>query len=74
MITGVRWFTGRTCVGIVQVVQEHEKDDYRQTGEANFQYYIASVPGFNEEEDKQFIADYGVHFDVAAGNTLFRVF
>ena len=40
MITGVRWFAGRDCVGIVQVVQEHEKQTYRQTGNANYKYYI----------------------------------
>lgn len=73
MITGVRWFAGRDCVGIVQVVDDHEKDIYRQTGEANFQYFIGVGKGVDEKEDAQFIADWGSRFDVAAGNTLFRV-
>lgn len=73
MITDVRWFAGRACVGIVQVVPDHEKDSYRQTGQANFNYYIGVGQGLNEKEDMQFIADWGTRFDVAAGNTLFRV-
>ena len=73
MITGARWFAGRDCVGIVQVVEEHEKDTYRQTGLANFQYFIGVGKGHDEKEDMQFIADWGTRFDVAAGNTLFRV-
>ena len=73
MITGVRWFAGRDCVGIVQVVEEHEKDQYRQTGEANFKYYIGVGSGIDEKVDMQAIADWGTRFDVAAGNTLFRV-
>jgi hypothetical protein len=73
MITGVRWFAGRDCVGIVQVVPDHEKDTYRQTGEANFNYYIGVGSGIDEKTDMQTIADWGNKFDVAAGNTLFRV-
>ncbi len=73
MITGVRWFTNRTCVGIVQIGQDHEKDEYRQTGMADFKYYISSVPGENEEEDKLFIAAFGAPFDKIAGDALFRV-
>lgn len=73
MITGVRWFAGRDCVGIVQVVPDHEKDTYRQTGEANFQYYIGVGSGIDEKLDMQTIADWGTRFDVAAGNTLFRI-
>ena len=73
MITGVRWFVGDHCVGIVQIVQEHEKDTYHQTGEANFKYYIGVGHGQNEKADTEHIAEWGVPFDVAAGNTLFRI-
>ena len=73
MITGVKWFIGRTCIGIVQIVQDHEKEDYRQTGVANFKYYIDVVAGRDEQEDTQHIADYGAPFDKVAGDALFNV-
>lgn len=40
MIVNSHWFTSSHCVGVVQIVQEHEKEEYRQTGTANFKYYI----------------------------------
>lgn len=73
MITGVRWFAGRDCVGIVQVVQDHQKDTYRQTGEADFKYYIGVGWGEDEKTDSTYIAEHGVPFDLAAGNVLFGV-
>lgn len=73
MITGVRWFAGRSCVGIVQIVQDHEIESYRQTGEANYKYYIGVGWGEDEKTDMSYIAEHGSPFDVAAGNTLFRV-
>ena len=73
MITGVRWYAGAHCVGIVQVVQEHQKESYRQTGEADFKYYIGVGWGEDEKADAGYIAEHGMPFDVAAGNTLFRV-
>jgi hypothetical protein len=73
MITGAIWFAGNQCIGIVQVVQDHERDTYRQTGEANFRYYIGVGWGQNEKTDASYIAEHGMPFDVAAGNTLFRV-
>lgn len=73
MITGVRWFAGAHCVGIVQIVQDHQKDQYRQTGEADFKYYIGVGWGEDEKTDMSYIAEHGVPFDVASGNTLFRV-
>ena len=71
MITGQRWYTGNECIGIVQIVQEHQKDEYRQTGKANFKYYIGVGQGQNEHDDARHIADYGVPFDKLAGDTLF---
>ena len=73
MITGVRWFAGRDCIGIVQVVQDHEKDTYRQTGEANFKYYIGVGWGQDEKTDMSYIAEHGAPFDRVAGDALFGV-
>ena len=73
MITGVRWYAGAHCVGIVQIVQEHEKDQYRQTGEANFKYYIGVGWGEDEKTDTSYIAEHGVPFDRVAGDALFGV-
>jgi hypothetical protein len=71
MITGQRWYTGDQCIGIVQVVQEHQKDQYRQTGKADFKYYIGVGQGQDEKADSRHIADFGVPFDKLAGDTLF---
>lgn len=74
MITDVRWFTSRSgCIGIVQIVQDHEKEEYRQTGQATFKYYIATVPGQDERADTESVADFGAPFDTPAGNALFNV-
>jgi hypothetical protein len=74
MITGVRWFTNRDgCMGIVQIVQDHQKDIYRQTGEADFKYYIGVGSGLDEKADMNHIADYGCPFDKAPGDVLFGV-
>lgn len=73
MITSSKWFTGNECIGIVQWVQEHQKDEYRQTGNADFKYYIGVGRGQNENDDAHHIADYGVPFDKLAGDTLFGV-
>jgi len=73
MITGSIWFAGNECIGIVQIVQEHERDEYRQTGQANFKYYIGVGQGQNEYDDASYIAERGLPFDTAAGNVLFRV-
>ena len=73
MITNSIWFAGNECIGIVQIVQEHERDEYRQTGTANFKYYIGVGRGYNEQDDARYIAENGMPFDVDAGNTLFRI-
>lgn len=73
MITGVRWYTAAHCIGIVQIVQEHEKDQYRQTGEANFKYYIGKGWGEDEKADMTYIAEHGAPFDKIAGDALFGV-
>jgi hypothetical protein len=73
MIIDSIWFAGNECIGIVQIVQEHERDEYRQTGQANFKYYIGVGQGQNEHDDARYIAEHGMPFDTAAGNTLFKV-
>ena len=66
-ILDVRWFCGRTEVGIVQIEDEH----------SGIKYYIAAPPGEasgnNEEEDIQFIADWGSTFPKDVGDKLFGV-
>lgn len=72
MITGSIWFTsGDTRIGIVQVIQDHQKEQYRQTGEADFVYYIGTGQGFNEKDDAVYIADWGSPFPAASGAALF---
>ena len=74
MITGVRWFTGRHCIGIVQVVQDHQKEEYRHGGDfADFKYYIGVGHGLDEKWDTKLIAENGSPFDRAAGNLMFNV-
>jgi len=73
MITGQTWFTGDQCIGIVQIVQEHQKQEYRQTGNADFKYYIGVGKGQNEKEDAQYIAEWGVPFPSDVGDKLFNV-
>lgn len=73
MIIDQIWFTGNQCIGIVQIVQEHEREEYRQTGQANFKYYIGIGQGQDEKADANYIAEHGVPFDKAAGDALFHV-
>jgi hypothetical protein len=73
MIVGQTWFTGNQCIGIVQIVQTHEIEDYRQSGMANYKYYIGVGQGQNEKEDANYIANSGVPFDRKAGDVLFGV-
>jgi hypothetical protein len=72
-ILGVRWFAGRNCVGIVQYIEDEEVSVYRQTGDADYKYYIGVGNGRDEKEDMQTIADWGSTFDKAAGDVLFNV-
>ena len=73
MITGIRWYTSSHCMGIVQIVQEHQKDTYRQTGDADFKYYIGVGWGEDEKVDTSYIAEHGAPFDKSAGDVLFNV-
>jgi hypothetical protein len=73
IVTEVRWFAGQHCVGIVQVVQDHQKEEYRQTGLADFKYYIGVGWGEDEKTDTSYIAEHGTPFDRAAGDVLFGV-
>jgi hypothetical protein len=60
-------------IGIVQVVQEHQWEYYRQTGDAQFKYYIGTGWGEDQKTDASYIAEHGMPFDVIAGNALFHV-
>ena len=73
MIVGVRWFAGKDCIGIVQIVQDHQKEEYRQTGQADFKYYIGVGWGEDEKTDMSYIAEHGMPFDRSAGDALFGV-
>ena len=73
MITGKHWFSGTHCIGIVQVVQEHEKSEYRQTGNADFKYFIGTGWGEDEKIDATYIAEHGSPFPKEAGDALFKV-
>ena len=72
-VIDARWYAGRDCVGIIQVVEDHQLETYRQTGEATFKYYIGVGLGADEKSDRQNIANWGTPFDVVAGNALFGV-
>lgn len=62
-VLDVRWFCGRTNVGIVRASDEYD----------GIKYYIAAVSGLDELYDAQFIADWGSTFPKEAGNKLFGV-
>lgn len=61
MTYGVRWFNGRSCVGIVRVNNGYE-----------VKYYIGVAKGYDEDEDVQFITAFGTTFPPAAGKVLFN--
>lgn len=63
-IIGVRWFSGRECVGVVRV-----EDQYAP----HIKYYIGVGLGRVEEADAQHIAEWGSHFPSDAGDVLFGV-
>jgi hypothetical protein len=73
MITGSIWFAGNQCIGVVQIVQDHQVEEYRQTGIADFKYYIGVGQGQNEKDDSSYIARCGVPFHREAGDVLFGV-
>ena len=58
-LVGKRWFTGRDCIGIVLVDNGFE-----------LKSYIAKVQGNNEDEDLNFIMDYGTMFPVEEAKSL----
>ena len=69
-VTNAVWFG---TIGIVQIVQNHQWETYRQTGDADYKYYIGSGSGEDERNDRHAIACFGMPFDVAAGDVLFNV-
>lgn len=63
----VIWFSGRSCVGIVRIEDPYD----------GVKYYIGCPPGEahgnNEEEDTQWIADWGAKFPKEIGDKLFGI-
>lgn len=59
----VRWFNGRSCVGVVRV------NEYTNGSK----YYIGVGNGEDEEQDIEFIAAWGSKFPNDAGDVLFGV-
>ena len=60
----------------MQIVQNEQWETYQKTGDADYKYYIGDIgdgPRGDEQNDRQAIACFGVPFDVAAGDKLFRV-
>lgn len=62
-IIDVRWFCGRTNVGIVRVLTEYD----------GIRYYICGCSGLDEIADQEEIAAWGSSFDSHAGDVLFGV-
>jgi hypothetical protein len=55
------WFSGRSTIGVVLAYKQHEKQ---------LVAWIASVAGSNEDDDIQFIMDYGSKFPVEEASKL----
>lgn len=63
-IVAAEWFcAGHGNVGVVMVVDEYE----------GVKYYIGACKGIDEEDDKQWIADWGSRLPNHVGNALFGV-
>lgn len=63
-ILGVFWFTNsRGSVGVVRAETECD----------GICYFISAVPGFDEEVDTQYIADWGARFPTHVGDALFGI-
>ena len=62
-ILDVRWFCGRTNVGIVRV----------QFNDGDTKYYISGILGNDQQEDMEYIASWGSYFPDDAGDVLFGV-
>ena len=60
-ILDVRWFSGTSCVGIVQVEDPYD----------GIKYYVSSCTGMDEEIDKEHIAAWGATFPKEVGDILF---
>lgn len=62
-ILDVRWFCGKTNIGIVRVLTECD----------GIRYYVGGCLGRDEQEDQEEIAAWGSTFDNHAGDILFGV-
>lgn len=62
-IKDVIWFSGTSCVGLVQVEDPYD----------GLKYYIGTAFGKNEEIDKEHIAAWGATFPKSIGDLMFGV-
>lgn len=59
----VRWFSGRSTIGVVRVVDPYDGP----------KYYIGPGQGISEEADTKMIRDWGTRFPNDAGDVLFGI-
>lgn len=62
-IHDVKWFCGRSNVGIVRVEDQFD----------GIKYYIGSVDGHDETTDMNWLANWGSRFPKEAGDLLFGI-
>ena len=62
-ILDVRWFCGKSCIGVVRTQDEFD----------GIKYYIGSCQGQDEHQDMQMIADWGTTFPTDVGEVLFGI-
>lgn len=62
-ILDVRWFNGRSCVGVVRIEDPYD----------GIKYYIGTCAGMEEEIDMEYIAAWGARFPNNVGDILFGV-
>lgn len=61
-VLDVRWFSGRSCIGVVRVNDPYD----------GIKYYIGACSGRDEQEDIESIAAWGATFPPDAGEVLFK--
>jgi hypothetical protein len=60
-ILDVRWFTGRDTVGVVKVESDFD----------GILYYIGVGKGLDEQDDMQYISDWGARLPKFVGDLMF---
>ena len=62
-ILDVIWFSGTSCVGLVQVEDQYD----------GIKYYIGAATGMDEKVDMEHIAAWGAAFPKSIGDLMFGV-